>query len=158
MNRIRTVLSALVCSLLLTSCLSLVRTPSIETVSSGDSLLISARTFYVVMTEQGSYKDTQSELMERNLQNRARLYFEKRGLTYEETTPPDIVVFVMIGLGKNPYGYYFPRVDMQVAKLDADKQPTLPIWSGYAQLRVSDRTVMEYYPELMDSLLERYPN
>ncbi len=133
------------------------RALTVKTSSSGDPLLRNAVSFRIQQTSTPLVEDPLWSAREKDLQDRARIFFESRGLRAGGTAP-DLLVILHINLASKG-GQLYPRLSMVVARFHLPIGYASPIWSGYAEQRVaaSDARLSDYYGGLLGALLSRYP-
>ena len=156
MNRLARWGATLLTLALLVSC-GFDRSLTVKTSSSGDPLLRKAATFRIQETKTPLLEDPLWSAREKEMQDRARIFFQSRGLRADEAGP-DLLVILHINL-ESKGDQLFPRVSMVVARFHMPIGYATPIWSGYAERKVaaSDVRLADYYAGLLGVLLARYP-
>jgi len=137
--------------------------PQIQTTSSHDKILSTARTFTIVQTDTSKFADAQWAISQRNAENATVDILGKKGLLYldlsKQPGSPDVWVLVTTKIGRNDYGYYFPAVEIVLFLMNPqDPEKSVPLWSGSAQMRIQSSSVYQYFPQLLEQLWSRYPN
>jgi hypothetical protein len=143
--------------ILMISCGSALGHLTIKSLSSHDALLRNAATFRIQAIKESLQDDPLWAAREKEMQDRARAYFQARGLRMDETGP-DILIILRINLSTSG-DQLLPRVSMVVARFNAPIGYASPIWSGYAEGKVAatDAHIADYYDGLLAALLARYP-
>ena len=148
----------------LLSCATLTRyIPQIQTTSSHDRILTTAKTFTIVQTDTSGYTDPQWAISQRNAESNSIDILLIKGLSYidlhQRAGSPDIWVMISTKIGSNDYGYYFPGVEIVVFLMNPqDPEKSVPLWSGNAQMRIENRSVYQYFPQLLERLWNKFPN